>query len=151
MAFIHPIHLSITNVDFNEANHALEITHRFFVEDFEQRLEKEYGVELYLGTPSEHPEADQYIQQFLGQNFNIIVNKKEVERIFIGKEIESEAIWVYIEVPKVKKLQQASVKNNILTDTFADQRNFINFKHPNGKKAVILTAQKPQDIVLFNE
>jgi hypothetical protein len=151
LGFTHPIHLSITTIDMNDANKSLEITHRFFVDDFEKRIEDEYQVKLFLGTAHEHPQSDAYIQRFLAQNFSIIINEKEVERIFIGKEIASEAIWVYVEIPKVKKVKSALVKNSVLFDTFEDQRNFINFKHSEGKKSLILSAQNPQVIVYFNE
>ena len=145
----HPIHISLTNINFNKENRSLEITHRFFVDDFERRLEEEFEGQLRLGTDREHPKADRAIEGFLEQNFTILVNGKPVSRTYIGKEVEADAIWVYIEVPKIKRVKNIEVQHLALLDVFRDQRNFVNVEYEGEKKAVILHARQPKDIISF--
>lgn len=146
---LHPIHISLTNIDFNQENKSLEITHRFFVDDFEERLERDFDGKLQLGTKKEHPDSDRVIEEFLTQNFIILVNGKPVSRTFIGKEVEAEAIWVYVEVPKVKKIKEINVEHRTLLDVFRDQKNFINVKYEGEKKAVILNVRTPAGSISF--
>ncbi len=146
---VHPVHLSLTNIDFNSETKALEITHRFFVDDFEKRLEQDLSERLYLGTEEEHSEADKIIQEYLKQNFTILVNGKELSRNYIGKEVDAEAIWIYVEIPQVKKLKDLELTHLSLLDFFEDQRNFINVNYEGEKKAIILDAQKATGNISF--
>ena len=146
---VHPVHLSLTSIDFNSETKALEITHRFFVDDFEKRLEQDLSERLYLGTEEEYSEADKVIQEYLKQNFTILVNGKELSRNYIGKEVDAEAIWIYVEIPQLKKLKDLELTHLSLLDFFEDQRNFINVNYEGEKKAIILDAQKATGNISF--
>ena len=103
--WLHPIHIGVTEIVYSEDNKTLQVTHKFFVDDFEDQLEETYNVKLHLGTKKEHKEANQYIARYLVDRFGIMVNDKKAEGVWVGKEIEKEAIWIYIEYPKVKKIK----------------------------------------------
>jgi hypothetical protein len=148
-AWRHPIHLSITSIAHNELAHTLEITQRFFVDDFEKRVEQDCGEKLRLGTAQEHAKANQLIEAFIRKQFSLSVNGKTPKLTFIGKEVDVESIIVYIEAADVKKLKQVDVANNVLLDVFDDQRNFVNIKYQGLKKAAILDRKSPNTTISF--
>jgi hypothetical protein len=145
----HPIHLSLTTIDCNARSKSLEITHRFFVDDFEKEVEAWADAKLRLGTPQEHAQADSLLRAYLALHFSLRLNDKPAAGVFVGKEVEAEHIWIYVEVPDVKKLRKAEVRHTSLLGRFDDQRNLVNFSCEGEKKAVILDAQRPSDFVSF--
>ena len=71
---------------------------------------------FFLGTKHEIEETDFYINEYLKENFEIKINESQepCSFTFIGKEVEKEVIWCYVEILDVKKIKHIIVINKIL-------------------------------------
>lgn len=145
----HPIHLSITTVAHNSETHSLEITHKFFVDDFERRVEKDCGLKLQLGTPQQHAQAQASVEAFMRKNFSLSLHGKPVAFSFVGFEVDAESILIYVEAKGVKKLKQVDVSLTVLLDVFEDQRNVVNFMYQGQKKTAIIEGKSPRQTIEF--
>jgi len=123
----HPIHLCLTEINFNEKNHSLEITHRIFWDDLERLFQEKYNANVKLGEDYETPDAEKFISDYLQKNFKLKINQKEVKINYLGREYERETLLVYMEVLKIKKLNTAQVTHSVMHQFFADQKNITNF------------------------
>lgn len=146
--FPHPIHIAITEVDYNSSEKSLQIAHKIFVDDLEkhiQSLEKAKGneVALHLNSAKENAKADAYIQAYLDQFFKLQVNDKVVNPVYLGKEYEAEAVWIYEEVTEAPAPQKIKARDRILSTLYEDQSNFIHFTIGGVKKS--LRFQKGDD------
>lgn len=135
--FLHPLHIAVSDLELNEESKSLEITHKIFIDDFETSVEKEFDVELKLDSSKEHPEAQSYIQQYIEKFFTLDLNGKETKANFVGYETDYEAIWIYQEIPKVKKVKEVTVWSRFLFNIFEDQRNIVHFDYLEGKKSYL--------------
>ncbi len=100
-----------------------------------------------LGSPKQHKDATVYLEKYLSSHFQMKVNGKDAEAVWIGSEIEAEAIWIYVEYPKIKKVKQLEITNRVLFESFEDQKNLIHYKHLGETKSLMLKEEKPSDVI----
>jgi len=108
-----------------------------FIDDLEAAIQEDPDAPLKLFTDKELPEADSLLMAYIDENLKINLGQKEYVREFIGKEISEDlgAVWTYIEIPNVSLSDKIIVENTLLFDLFDDQKNMINFKIDNKRKA----------------
>jgi hypothetical protein len=121
-ARLHPIHVSVTNVDYNERTRALEISARVFVDDLEAALLRGGAPALRIGTPREARETDARIAAYLAANLRI---EGSGAPAFVGKETEGGAVWLYVEIPQEGPPRALHVRNTLLMDLHPDQTNLL--------------------------
>jgi hypothetical protein len=149
-AYPHPIHLTLSEVVYDEKSKSIQMTHKIFVDDLEQHIEEELKargkeLNLRLGTPQEHPEADRYLAEYLAAHFKLQINGKTYPAHFLGKEYEDVAAWLYVEMPNVSKPKTVNLSDSFLMDLYEDQNNLVNFTFPQKKGSMRFMRGKVQD------
>ncbi|MFT5618806.1 MAG: hypothetical protein ACI85I_002041 [Arenicella sp.] len=147
LSLLHPIHIGVSDINYNQKEQSLQISHKYFLEDFEDAVETEYNVRLSLGSPQEHKNAQEYLRKYLSSHFQMKVNGKDAEAVWIGSEIEAEAIWIYVEYPKIRKVKELEITNKVLFETFGNQKNLVHFKYSGETKSLMLKESKPSDVI----
>jgi hypothetical protein len=142
----HPIHLSITDVEYNTKDKSLEIIYKVFIDDFEKILETNYQTRLYLGTEKENPETDKYVIDYLKKHFQLEIDGKRYIPDYHGKYTNSKedifAIWILAKVENIAQLKQIRLSNTILMDLYDDQENFTHFKYLGQRKSMRFKYEK---------
>ena len=125
----HPFHVSVCDVEFNDKTKSLEISQRIFLDDLEEALRKKSGwTTLDVVNPSDKKRFDALMKEFVIENLSLEINNKPVKLSYLGHELESDAIWCYLEVTGVNNLTTIGVENSVLIDTFPDQVNLVHVK-----------------------
>lgn len=140
-AHFHPIHIAVSEVQYAQDIKALQVMHKIFIDDFEdhiERIEAAQGntINLKLSSKNEAPDTDAYIKKYIENHFEIRVDGKVYTGNYLGKEYETDAVWIYIEIENVPRPKQIQIKNTILVDFHSDQSNFIHFNIANQKKSL---------------
>jgi len=136
----HKFYMSITDMEYNPSTRSLQISMKLFVNDLEMVLEKEQKARILLGTKKEHPETDNFISAYVNTHFIVEQSKGSLPVTFIGKEVDKDYAWIYLEVKKFKVKDETLLTNSTFLDYFPDQSNKINFK--NGAEVVSFTLYK---------
>ncbi len=149
----HEFHMSKCEVAFNEAESAIQISLHLFIDDLEEGLAAKGHQNLRICTDKEAPDAEQYMAAYLHENFTIKVNGDSLGYTFIGKE-ESEdllAVWCYLEIENISNVNQLTIRNQILTSTFEDQKNIVSVSTSSeGRKGYFLfDVENVEDSVSF--
>jgi hypothetical protein len=136
--FVHPIHLTLSEVVYEEKSKSIQVTHKIFMDDLERHVEeslkaKGKEVNLKLGTPQENPDTDRYLAEYLAAHFKLLINGKAYKANFLGKEYEDVACWLYVEIPNVPKPKSIDLTDSFLMDLYDDQSNLVNFTFPQKK------------------
>jgi hypothetical protein len=134
----HKFYTSITDINYNQQNKSLEIMMKFFIDDFEESIKNIFDVNLNLDTKKELNNSDSIINIYLNQEFKLKIKNKTLNYSYLGKEADSDYIWLYIEVEKVKSTNNFSVQNTMLIKQFPKQTNLINFESENLKSSKVL-------------
>jgi hypothetical protein len=119
----HPIHVSVCEINHNVQKGVLEVTIRIFSDDFEDVLEDRTGVRTKLGTSAELAKTNDYIMDYLRDNFSIIVNDTLKSLVFVTKEFDEFATICKLYVPRVKTVSSMTITNELMLHWFSDQVN----------------------------
>ena len=149
IAFAHPLHVCICQIGYNEQNQNFEIYINVFADDLLNALNKSGAPELYLGEEREIPQADSLINTYLQSKFSILVNGKKTDLSFVGKEMETDAVWCYFESKKIDEPKEITVHCNILTEIFDTQNNIIQISKNSEILSMIFDKRKTEDSIKF--
>jgi hypothetical protein len=150
LSTLHPIHVSISEVEHNQKVKALEITMRIFLDDLELSIRNNKNEpELDLLNPGQNRTIDQLVSEYLGEKVKVKVDKKTLPVNYLGSEMDGPALICYIEVKNVKKFSTIEFTNRVIHETHQDQSNLINVNHLDKVKSLRLTNEKPTDVVSF--
>jgi hypothetical protein len=152
--FHHPIHIAISEVTYSEKEQALQIMHKIFIDDLEDHIEQseKYAgkeVELRLNTPKEITDVDAYLQKYVRNHFSLKADGKAYTGNYLGKEYETDAVWIYIEIPKLKRPKLLDLSATFLMDFHTDQQNFVHLNIANQKKSLRFQKGSEQQQVKF--
>ncbi len=131
----HTYHTSLTRIDYNDKEKLIEISIQLFTHDLEPVLEKFSKKRVDLGKT---PEIDRLILKYLDENFVIADKKGNVLKLeWVGKELQADTIFIYVEVPLKESFEGFKIKNSIFFESFPEQTNLVIARF-DGKKADLL-------------
>ncbi len=145
----HDFHTSLTEMNFNSKTQSLEMTVRVFTDDLELALTTINNGKAVKIKPEDYS-TDALTLKYLRKHLAFVSPSKEVITYdFIGKEVELDATWLYVEVPAATNLQGYSIFNSIMTELFDDQTNLLNLIYPNKKKSFVFDKKTKVAIYPF--
>ena len=99
---LHPIHVSICEINHSIQQERLEIKIRIFADDFEDVLEERTGLRTKLGTIDELPDTDKFVEDYLKEKITVSINDTLQSVEYVGKELDDLAMVCYLYIPNVK-------------------------------------------------
>lgn len=121
----HPFYVSVTEINHNAAEKSLEISCKFFAEDLEQILEKDYKTQLDISSSKDKAAFDKDIPDYVGKRLSLVVDGKPVSLKYIGFEKEKESAYAYFEVSGVASVKSINATNSLLHDFINQQINIM--------------------------
>jgi hypothetical protein len=114
----------------------------------------EYGItgsrDFYgLGTKKEPVEADSLLWSYILKNFMVSVNGEPVNYIYVGKEVELDVTWIYIEIGDISGFGNIEITNKMLTELFRDQVNIVNVNYNGETLGLLLKKDNPSGVLKF--
>ena len=102
----HPLHVSVSEINYSEKDRALQITSRIFVDDLELSIRNQRKEpEMDLLAPKNGLTTDLLVSEYLKDHFRIKLDGKLQKMKLLGHEVEDVAIICYIEIENVKKIK----------------------------------------------
>ena len=135
----HPIHLTVTNVEYNDSDKYIEISIRLFVDDFETILSHKNNQKINLGKNNENIKTDDFITKYITDNLIFDINYNQINsKKFVLKErkIEDITIWLIFRVKFKGKINKVEITNTLMTDLYRDQKNMLIFTYNNKQSAL---------------
>lgn len=148
--FLHPIHLSVSEINYSEKDKALQITSRIFLDDLELSIRNQRKQpDLDLLEPGPGLTTEQLISEYVIKHFSVKLDSKLQKLNFLGFEREDPAVICYIEIENVKKFKTIEVKNEVIMETHDDQSNLIHVTYKGPVKSLRLMRDKSSDVLTF--
>lgn len=146
----HPVHVSVTEVNYDEKDRALEVTSRVFVDDLEIAMRKRLNQpDLDILNPKGQT-LDDMMRAYLTSQMIISLDGRRQQLNYLGHEREGDAFVFYIEVPKIKKWRTIAIANRVLTEIYEDQSNLVHITVRGKVKSMRLNRDNPDDAVSFD-
>lgn len=143
----HPFYVSVTQIDYKEKS--LQITLKIFVEDLESALIDQGKPKLNLGEKMEASNSEKIIKGYLNSSFSIKINDIKKEINYVGKEVEDDVIWIYLEIKDIRQINSIEVFNSIITEKYEGQTNLVHTTINGEKKSLILNKRNPMDKISY--
>lgn len=130
---LHPFYVAVTEVAQNTAEGSLEVSCKFFADDFEETLQKAFKTPLDINSEKEKQRFNQMIPVYVKKHLSFITDGKPLTLQYVGYEKEKESVYCYFEVVKAPAVKQLQVINTLLHDFRNEQINIIHVML-NGKR-----------------
>lgn len=121
----HPFFVSVTEINQNGAEKSLEISCKFFADDFEQTIEAATHTPLDIGAAKDKAAFDKAIPDYINKHLQLIADGKPVALGYVGYEKEKESVYCYFEVANFPTLKQLDAVNSLLHDFKKEQINIM--------------------------
>ena len=118
----HDFFISILTIRFAPTTHTLDLTWRITAHDIEHALEN--VAPLKLGSEQEHPKADSILNAYFMKHL-VLMQEKQLTWKWVGKELDGETLYCYLQVDSIGGPQDLLVKNTLLQDLFYEQQNLV--------------------------
>ena len=147
LSFFHPFYVSVTEINHNAKNKTIEISSKIFFDDLEQQIENESHVQIDIIKPKDKKKVDLLIANYVKRHLQIKVDGKVLAMNYVGYEIQEDAAWCYFEIPKVNKVKEIEINDNILFQLHKEQINMLNVVVDGKRQSTKLDA--PEGKVVF--
>tara|TARA_B100001564_G_scaffold352671_1_gene360440 strand:- start:884 stop:1258 length:375 start_codon:yes stop_codon:yes gene_type:complete len=123
---------------------------RVFANDLEKTINQINNSNIIIDDDDNIQDIDSLIFNYINKTIFLFINEKEYDLNWIGKEFETDIVWLYLEILDIdKKIKKISVENRFLFSSFEDQLNIMNFYFHGKQKTVMSHKDKPVDILSF--
>ena len=145
----HKFYLSVTQVNYSEKEHSLQMTSRLFIDDLNSLMLERYSIDAHFETKDQHPLAMQYLEVYFQKKFKLFINGKALEYQILGQKRDTDVVVFFIEAKDVylNDIYELEVYNALLTDLFDEQQNVVHLKINNQKKSFLLMKDKPSGLL----
>ena len=146
---MHAFHTYLTEIQYNAKEKSLEITIRMFTDDLENALTKlNNGQKIMVGGKNDNSNA--VLSKYIQQHFAILTPQKQKKTLnILGKELEGDATWVYVEVPDSGIVNDHILYNDLMQEMFDDQTNLVNFFYAGNKKTFLFNSKVKSTAIEF--
>lgn len=130
---LHPIFVSVTEIEHNAKDKTLEISCKIFTDDFEKTLREAYKTPVDLLKPKDKVAMNNLVSDYVKKHLLIKVDGKLAALQFIGYEQDEEGIISYFQANNIITVKLIQITNNILFEYKQEQMNIMHL-NINGKK-----------------
>jgi len=123
--FVHPLFVSVTEINHNSQEKTLEISCKTFTDDLEKAIEKSSNVKIDLFTIKDKAAANKAVADYFKKHLLLKADGKPVQMELVGFEREGDATWSYFQVTNIPTVRKIEVSNNILYEASDDETNLM--------------------------
>jgi hypothetical protein len=146
----HKFYVSLCRIHYVRDSSQLQIVMKIFTDDLEKALSEAENREVRLGTERDPQKGDSLIALYLGRHFRLFTGGKEIPVHYLGKQVEYDVTWCYLESWPEEDLRELTVENDVLTEVYPSQINLVEVSYDGEKKGVMLNRDKIKGSVRFD-
>ena len=123
---VHPLYISVTEINHNNTDKTLEISCKIFTDDFEKGIAEVLRKKVDLSKPANQDEANKLVSEYVTSHLHLRADNRDLKLDFVGFEKDRDVVWSYFQVSGVANPPKSiAVKNNILYETYESQINMM--------------------------
>ncbi|MFN4007142.1 MAG: DUF6702 family protein [Chitinophagaceae bacterium] len=140
LIMLHPLYVSVTDIQYNEQDKVIELSVRIFTDDMEATIKQQHPQQkVDLTHPANPKQADAWLNGYIQQHLQLNSNGKLLAIKYVGYEVIGESVWVYFETAVMPLPTQLQIKNTLLYDFKKEQINIVHTKIGGAERTTKLT------------
>ncbi|HAF29443.1 MAG TPA: hypothetical protein DCG75_10390 [Bacteroidales bacterium] len=147
---LHPVHVTITNLDYYPNENKITMSFKVFESDFQLLFAHLYELKIDFDDP-ENINVNQYkINEYFSAHFKI-GNNPNHSLLFQNIKKEDDSIWFYYEALVDKEIKSFEISNTIFLDLYFDQKNMLIFNYNQHQKGYLFNLNQTKQIINLND
>lgn len=135
---LHPIYVSVTEIEHNAIDKTLEISCKIFTDDFEKTLRQQYNTHVDLLNPKEKAAMEKLVSDYVLKHLILKADGKPVPLQFLGYQQQEEGIVSFYQANNISSLKKMEVTDNILFEYKKEQISIIHVTMNGNRKSTKL-------------
>lgn len=137
-AGMHPIYVSVAELEYNSKARSLEVSCKLFTDDFEKTLRTQYKTAVDLVNPPNRAAMDKLVNEYVLKHFSITINGQQVPLKYLGYEEIEEGIYSYFEAGGVAPPKSLEIYNTLLYTNHEQQMGLMHVTVNGSRKSTKL-------------
>ena len=146
---VHPIFVSVTEMELNAKEKTLELSCKLFTDDFEKTLRLNYHTQVDLINPKDRIAMDKLVNDYIQKHLKITADGRLLNLKYLGYELIEEGIYAYFESQNIEKLNNVSVFNNLLYEYSKEQMGLVHITVNGNRKSTKLNYPADRATIQF--
>ena len=146
---VHPIFVSVTEMELNAKEKTLELSCKLFTDDFEKTLRLNYHTQVDLINPKDRVAMDKLVNDYIQKHLKITADGRLLNLKYLGYELIEEAVYAYFESPNIEKLNNVSLFNNLLYEYSKEQMGLVHITVNGNRKSTKLNYPVDKATIQF--
>jgi hypothetical protein len=138
---LHPVHVSITSIDYNHNSRAFEVFVRMYFDDFILDSKLDSSDLQIPNSTSVKLSSREAVNNYIREKIIIKADDKNLNAKLKEIKLADNEINIYLDYPIGKKPGTVSVKSLIMTGLFDDQSNMVIIKVNGFEEGVKLSPE----------
>ena len=122
---VHPIYMSVTEIEHNAKDKTLEISCKIFTNDLETTLRQNYKGYVDLINPKDKAAMNKLVNEYIQKHLSIKLEGKTVTLQFLGYEQQEEGIASFYQVNNVAAVKKIEITDTILYEYKKEQISLL--------------------------
>ena len=148
---MHPVHVSVTNLEIQSENNSISLSFKVFTDDFQLMIDQLYNVKVDLSENGNYDLHKKQIDNYLKDNFTLINNGKELIFTNTGIKTNDEAVWFFYKTTINKDLKSFVIRNSLMLDLYPDQKNLLILKYGEIERGYQFNFKKKEITINLDE
>jgi len=147
--WLHPVHVSLLNIDLYPETGRIEIVFKLFSDDFEHLIMNKYNVGLDIINRVDPGDKTEFINKYINEAFELRINGTKIDGWeYTGNQMDEQSIWLYYKNSWPGNMKEVSVTDSVMMDYYEDQTNMVIVSWP-GKQNGYCLNNKEREITLI--
>jgi hypothetical protein len=122
---LHPIYVSVTEIEHNAKDKTLEISCKIFTDDFEKVLRAQYNTHVDLLNPKEKAAMEKMVSEYVLKHLIVKADGKPVALQYLGYQQQEEGIVSFFQGNNISSVKKLDITDNILFEYKKEQISII--------------------------
>ena len=144
---VHPVYMSVTEIDHNAKDQTLEISCKIFTDDFEKTLRLSYNKVVDLIHPSDKTAMNKLVSEYVQKHLTVKVDGKNTNLQFLGYEQQEEGIISYFQASHISTVKRLDITDNLLYE-YKDQQISLLHVTVNGSRKSTKLVNPEEKVIL---
>jgi hypothetical protein len=147
-SFLHPVHVSLLNIDIEPVTGDIQVVFKLFSDDFERIILQKYDVQLAITQKVDPGEKIEAVNRYIEESFEMMINGNRIsDWKFVRNDLDDLAIWLHYESKYQDDIESISLKDEVMMDLFDDQTNLVIVTYGDKQNGYRLNNKKTSVII----
>lgn len=147
---LHPLYISVTEMEYNATDKTLEISCKVFTDDFEKALAKANESKVDMYNSKDKAILEKQIADYVRKHLQIKVDGKLLSLEYVGYELEEQSTWSYYQVSKMSAApKKVEVQSTIFYELYDKQINILHMSSGGNRKSTKLDYPATEAVFEF--